>query len=251
MKKDFLNACYKFMNRFITAEELIEKLKNINNNELKELINQIEKIINNTPNDEDEYIKKEKETIKKLIKRLETIPKDENNEDFLKKQLESLKKDYKRNRDSKERWFKITEYINENEIFNKFFDELSDYELLEFIAQYIKVQFPPQLNQKEFENLVKAGIENDEREWLWRLTLNYENKNINFDSITNYFIKIKDGYYLSELISAVGENLNIDDIIDKINDNELIEDLIKRKNVISSYVSDNQFNKLKEKKYDI
>ena len=86
MKKDFLNACYKFMNRFITAEELIQTLKKINNNELKELIKKIENLTNNTPNDEDEYIKKEKETITKLIKRLETIPK-EKNEEFLNKQL--------------------------------------------------------------------------------------------------------------------------------------------------------------------
>jgi replicative DNA helicase len=246
MKKDFLNACYKFMNRFITSEELIQTLKKINKNELKELIKEIENITNNTPNDEDEYIKKEKETIKKLIKRLETIPK-EKNEEFLNKQLENLKKDYNKKRDSKERWFKITEYINENEIFNKYFDELSDYELLEFIAQYIKASFPPQLNQKEFENLVKAGIEKDEREWLWRLAFNYENKNINFDSITNYFIKIKDGYYLSELISAVGENLNIDNIIDNINDNELIKDLKNRKNTINTYVSEDQINKLMNK----
>ena len=59
-----------------------------------------------------------------------------------------------------------------------------------------------------------------------------------------YFINKKDGYYLAELISAVGECLNIDSIIDKIDDKELIEDLKKRKAVISSYVSEEQFNKL-------
>ena len=63
------------------------------------------------------------------------------------------------------------------------------YELLEFIAQYIQVPYPPQLTQEEFESLVQVGIEQDKREWLWRLAFNYEKSNINFDSIVDYFIE--------------------------------------------------------------
>ena len=242
--KEFLNICYKFFNRFIIGEELIEKLSNIKNKEINNIIKEIKNIIQTTPDEEDEYIKKEKQTIKKLIKRLENIP---NKDEFIDKQLEQLKKDYKRKRDSKERWFKITDYINNNEYFNKCFENLSEYELLEFIAQYIQAPFPPNINQEEFEKIVKAGIEHDEREWLWRLALNYNNKKNNFDSIVDYFIKVKDGYYLTELISAVGENLNLDKIIDKINDKELIEDMITRKDIISDYFTEELLNKLKEK----
>ena len=67
--------------------------------------------------------------------------------------------------------------------------------------------------------------EQDKREWLWRLAFNYEKSNINFDSIVDYFIEKKDGYYIAELICAIGECLDIDVMIDKINDKELIEDL--------------------------
>ena len=119
--------------------------------------------------------------------------------------------------------------------------------MLEFIAQNIQAPFPPNLTQEEFDRLVKVGIENDEREWLWRLAFNYERRKINFDEIVDYFIKKKDGYYLTELISAVGEYLNIDSIFDKIEDKELIEDMKKRKDVIRFYVSDEQYNKLLEK----
>ena len=84
-------------------------------------------------------------------------------------------------------------------------------------------------SQEEFDKLVKVGIEKDEREWLWRLAFNYERSKINFDNIVDYFIKKKDGYYLAELISAIGECLNIDSIINKIVDKELIEDLKKKK----------------------
>lgn len=252
--KELLNICSKFFNRFITASELIEMLSNMDKKSLSEeeiekideLLDKIKTITNNTPNEEDEYVKREKEIISNLLKRLEkdVVQLEGENKEFLNKQINNLKKEYDRNRDSHERWFKITDYINNNEYFNTCFDNLSEYELLEFIAQNIQAPFPPQLNQEEFERLVKVGIENDEREWLWRLAFNYERSNINFDSIVEYFIKIKDGYYIAELINAVGECLDIDDIIDKINDKELIEDLKNRKSVIEFYVSEEQFNKL-------
>lgn len=251
---ELLNICYRFFNRFITADKLIEQLSNIDKNNLSKndiyetnkIISDIKIIVSNIPNEADEYVIKEKEKIKRLINKIEQIPMD-NNSDFLNRQLNYLKKDYDREMDSQERWFAITDYINKNDYFTKTFESLTDYELLEFIAQNIQAPFPPNLTQEEFDKIVKVGIEKDEREWLWRLAFNYESRKINFDKIVDYFIKKKDGYYLAELISAVGENLNIDSIIDKINDNELIEDLKERKDVIDSYISDEQFNKLIEK----
>ena len=251
---ELLNICYRFFNRFITADKLIEQLSNIDKNNLSKndiyetnkIISDIKIIVSNIPNEADEYVIKEKEKIKRLINKIEQIPMD-NNSDFLNRQLNYLKKDYDREMDSQERWFAITDYINKNDYFTKTFESLTDYELLEFIAQNIQAPFPPNLTQEEFDKIVKVGIEKDEREWLWRLAFNYESRKINFDKIVDYFIKKKDGYYLAELISAVGENLNIDSIIDRINDNELIEDLKERKDVIDSYISDEQFNKLIEK----
>ena len=253
--KELLNICYKFFNRFITADILIEQLTNIDKtnlskNDIEEtnkIISDIKKIADNTPNEVDEYVIKKKETISNLIKKIEQIPKNDNNSDFLNRQLDSLKKNYDREMDSHERWFAITDCIDKNDYFTKIFESLTDYELLEFIAQNIQAPFPPNLTQEEFDKLVKVGIEKDEREWLWRLAFNYERSKINFDNIVDYFIKKKDGYYLAELISAIGECLNIDSIINKIVDKELIEDLKKRKGVISSYVSDEQFNRLIDK----
>lgn len=250
--KELLNICYKFFNRFITADKLIEELTNMDTTDLskknieeqKKLIKEIKTIAQNIPNEIDEYVIQKKDQIKNMIDRFENIPKDDKNLDFLNKHLENLKKDYEKEMDSHERWFKITDCINKNSYFNKVFESLTDYELLEFIAQYISAPFPPNLTQEEFDRLVKIGIEKDEREWLWRLAFNYENSNIIFDSIVEYFIKKKDGYYLAELISVVGERLNIDKIMDMINDKELIEDLKNRKSVISYYVSEEQFNRL-------
>ncbi|MBR3661110.1 MAG: hypothetical protein IKN63_04300 [Bacilli bacterium] len=252
---ELLNICYKFFNRFITADILIDQFENIDKSKLSDddiektnkLLNEIKEIANNTSNKVDEYVIKKKEDINNLIKKFEQIPEDDDNSEFLNQRLNNLKKEYNKEIDSQERWFKITDCIDKNDYFNQLFESLTDYELLEFIAQNIQAPFPPNLNQEEFNRLVKVGIEKDEREWLFRLAFNYERNNINFDSIVDYFIKKKDGYYLAELISAVGECLDIDIIFDKIVDKDLIEDLKKRKDVISSYVSEEQFNKLLEK----
>ena len=249
---ELLNICYSFFNRYITADKLIEEFTNMDKIDLSKkdieeqnkLIKEIKTIAQNVPNEIDEYVIQRKNKIKNMIDRLDNIPKDDKNIAFLNKHLENLKKDYAEEVDSYERWFKITECITKNNYFNKVFESLTDYELLEFIAQNISASFPPNLTQEEFDRLVKVGIEKDEREWLWRLAFNYENRGINFDSIVEYFIKKKDGYYLAELISAVGGCLNIDKIIDMIDDKELIDDLINRKSVISYYVSEEQFNRL-------
>ena len=247
--KELLNICYKFLNRFIVVDKLIEMLESMNNkdlsrNEIKELdklISEIKEISKNTPNKDDEYVIGRKENIKNLINKFESFP---SKDEFLNKQLDNLKKDYDKEIDSQERWLKIANCIIENKYFNTCFDNLSDYELLEFIIQNIQAPMPPKLSQEEFERLVKIGIQEDKREWLWRLAFNYEGLDIKFDTIVDYFIKVKDGYYLGELISAVGRCLDIDSIIDKINDKELIEDLKERKNYIKHYVSDEQFERL-------
>ena len=202
--KQFLDTCYKFINRFIDSDELVKQLSNIDKDNIK------------------------KEDITEVNKMIDKI-----------KNNLSIKND------SEEMWFSIAEYIINSDYFNKVFDSLSDYELLEFVTQKINVLFSPKLSQEEFDNLVDVGIENDERECLWRLAFNYEGMDIDFDKIVDYFIEIKDGYYLIELISAVGDSLDIDGIIYRLDDNEFIKDLIDRD--ISLYISKEQKIFLKKK----
>ena len=252
MKEQLLNTCYKFFNRFIIADELIRMLDNIELtkcskkeiNEFSNLINKIKDISKMYPNKEDEYVKEKEKNIKKMIDKLTKTPE---NIEFINKSVTNLKKAYDKEIDSHERWYKITECITEDDYFNKCFDSLSDYELLKFIGNYICAPFPPNLDQEEFDKLVKVGIEHNEKELLWRLAFNYEKKNINFDLIVDYFIKEKDGYYLRELISAVGHCLDIKKIINKVDDKDLIKDLIDNKSIISNYVSEDDFKKLMEK----
>ena len=253
--KEFLNICYKALNRMITINELIEKLENIDKDcldkvsieKINNFILDVKKVDTDIPNVIDEYVKNKKEKIKNLIKKMEAIPKDEHNEDFINRELKSLKNSYEKEIDSVERWKKVVDLIFRNEYFNESYDSLSKEDLLVFITQYIQVPIPPSINQDEFDELVKIGIEKDEKEKLWRLAFNYQYKNMNLDNIIDYFIKVKDGYYLCELISAVGDVLDIDKIIDKIEDKELINEMINRKNVINYFVKDKHFDILESK----
>ena len=247
MNKELLNTCYKFFNRYITVNELMEKLKDIKGKEVKELLKGIKDVSDKNPNVLDEVVKRRKEDIKKAIDKLEQIPKDDKDLEFLTKQIEGMKKEYEKELDSHDRWYKVVEFINNNEYFNKCFDSLNDYELLEFIAQYIKAPFPPQIKEDEFDKLVKVGIEKDEREYLWRLAFNYEESDFDFNKIVDYYIKVKDAYYLSELISAIGEKVDIDRMIDEIKDKDFIKDLLDKKDVIKHYVTEEQFERLNKK----
>ncbi len=234
--KEFLNICYKYFNKFINSSDLIKELNdnylNTKIEDIKKLIIEIENIISNTS-----ITVEDNEEIKKLIDKLEK-------NDSSSKILPELYEKYNKKNDSYDRWFKIVSCINDNSYFNECFNNLSKYELLEFISQYISAPFPPKINQKEFDELVKEGIKHDEREWLWRLAFNYENSNLKFDLISDYYIEIKDMYYLSELISSVGFCLDIDLIIDKVLKNNLAQELYKKRDIIKYNLSDEQYKRL-------
>ena len=248
MNKDLLNICYKFFNRFITSEELLKQLKDLKKNkETDEIISNVARIIKEVPNIEDEFVKAKKEKMETLMGKLAQVPEDEEEFEFINKSLNNLKKESKKEIDCHERWFKIVDYINENDYFNKCFDSLSDYELLEFICQNIQAPFPPQIDNETFNKLVKVAIEKDEREYLWRLAFNYENSDFDFEQIADYYLKVKDGYYLAEFIDILGERLDIEKIIDRVNDKKMIEDLIAGKSFLKKYITEEQFDKLNKK----
>ena len=80
--REFLDICYKYMNRFINSDELINQLSNINKNklneneikEINELIKEIREISNSIPDIEDELVKTEKANApKKALRSLRGI----------------------------------------------------------------------------------------------------------------------------------------------------------------------------------
>lgn len=225
---DLVSLMYKYINRFINSDELLESLEELDLNNftdeekvsIKKLIDDIKSIKDKIPNEVDEIEKNRLEINEKYVNGIDKILQNNTLENKLKEKFlkirEGLLEDKKKVKDGGKLYESLFTLLADNDLINYYCDLLNDYELLEFIAQYISVPMPPQISQEKFNDLVKVGIENDEREWLWRLAFNYNEKNKDFSLIEDYFIEKRDDYYLTELISAVRDDLNMKKLKKKV-----------------------------------
>lgn len=225
---NLVTLMYKYINRFINSDELLESLEELNlKNFSKEekisinkLIDDIKIIKDKTANEIDEIEKNRLETIERIVSNINIILESDNLEKDLREKIEHRKEylleDKKKVKDGGKLYESIYILLADNKLINHYWESINDYELLEFIAQYISVPIPPQIDQEKFNDLVKVGIKNNEREWLWRLAFNYNRKNKDFSLIEDYFIEKKDGYYLTELISVVREDLDMKKLKEKV-----------------------------------
>lgn len=225
---DLVSLMYKYINRFINSDELLESLEELDLNNftdeekvsIKKLIDDIKSIKDKIPNEVDEIEKNRLEINEKYVNGIDKILQNNTLENKLKEKFlkirEGLLEDKKKVKDGGKLYESLFTLLADNDLINYYCDLLNDYELLEFIAQYISVPMPPQIDQEKFDKIVKVGIENDEREWLWRLAFNYNEKNKDFSLIEDYFIEKRDDYYLTELISAVRDNLNMKKLKKKV-----------------------------------
>ena len=239
---NLVTLMYKYINRFINSDELLESLEELDlNNFSKEekisinkLIDDIKIIKDKTANEIDEIEKNRLETIERIVSNINIILESDNLEKDLREKIEHTKEylleDKKKVKDGGKLYESIYILLADNKLINHYWESINDYELLEFIAQYISVPVPPQIDQEKFNDLVKVGIKNNEREWLWRLAFNYNRKNKDFSLIEDYFIEKKDSYYLTELISAVREDLDMKKLKEKVlatNDKKFITSVKK------------------------
>ena len=243
---DLVDLMYKYINRFINSDELLNRLENLNLSNftdeekvsINKLINDIKIIKDKTANEIDEIEKNRLATIEKFVSDINKIL-ESNLEKDIKEKIEKRKKYFieekKKIKDGGKLYESIYIILADNDLINYYWDSMSDYELLEFIAKYISVPMPPQIDQEKFEKIVKAGIEKDEREWLWRLALNYSKRKFDYSLIEDYYIKIKDDYYLTELICAVPDEIDINKIRKKVMDTNDEIFITKVKNTLKNY----------------
>lgn len=253
---ELVNLMYRYVNRFINSNELINELKKIDISNYSEkdkkvidkLIKDIEEVRDKTPNEIDEVEKKRLEQIDYLLDKFKEVnTSDEQAKEFIEKQYNNLLEDKEKVRDGGKLYTKIVNLLTNNSVINKSASEMNDKELLTFITRYISVPLPPPIGQEGFNDLVKAGIEEDDREALWRLAVNYDKK-MDFTLIEDYFIDKRDSYYLIELISAT-DSVNLDNIVSKVvatNDREFMIDLANRSLELSIFTKED-IDKIKEK----
>jgi len=244
---DLVTLMYKYINRFINSDELLESLDELDLNNftdeekvsINKLIDDIKIIKDKTANEIDEIEKNRLEINEKYVNGIDKLLQNNTLENNLKEKFlkikQNLLEDKKKVRDGGKLYESLFTLLADNDLINYYCDLLNDYELLEFIAQYISVPMPPQISQEKFNVLVKVGIENDEREWLWRLAFNYNRKNKDFSLIEDYFIEKRDDYYLTELISAVPEDLDMKRLKEKVIATKDKKFIISVKNTLKDY----------------
>lgn len=134
------------------------------------------------------------------------------------------------------------ELIN-NELYKSLAEKMSAYELMDMITSYLMATNVPAIDQELFDEMVLEAIENGKypKEECWRLATNYSYSKFSFQKIIDYFIDTRDVYYIGELISAIGESLDIKAIIEQIihtGDNEFIKQIHDNEVVSSNILVD-------------
>ncbi len=258
---DLVNIIYRYVNRFINSLELIELLATIDKTkfskkeakEIDKLLDEVKEIVETVPVEIDQIEINRMTSINHILEDLDNVRKNEKNskeiKKFAKNKYNSLLKDKENIRDSGPRYKRLYELLVNNSVYKNYCEKMNDLELLEFITQYISAPVTPNIDQETFDDLVNVGIEKDKREELWRLAFNYSGKKKNFTRIENYFIDKRDDYYLTELISAVKDDLDMNGLIEKVintKDTNFISSCGKRAINIGIF-TDEEIEKLKER----
>ncbi len=105
-------------------------------------------------------------------------------------------------------------------------------EIMKNLDNSIVLTYPiGEVNQQMIDELMDYCIKNDLREKAWRLALTFDKKNLDFSKLADYYIEVKDDWYLSELIYVLNENLKLYDLYQKTmatNDKEFIGKMAAR-----------------------
>lgn len=209
--KFFIKTVYKFFNKFIDKDTLIQEI----NIFLKSKIGQ-----------------KYNNELTKLLDDIE-------NKDIPIEEL-MLEENDEINR--------ITNLLLNNEIFITLANQMNNQDLMLLITYYIFAPIVPNTDQQTFNDLVNSAIQYDyPLKKVWRLAMNYDSRGYNYDLIDEFFVNSKDSDYLAEYISGVIQ-VNKEKIVNMIiqtKDKEFIKALLKD-NFIQNHLEEKHINDLEQ-----
>lgn len=209
--KFFVKTIYKFINRFIDREMLIQEIDIF----LKSRIGA-----------------KYKNELTKLLDEIEN--KNTSVEEIL------LEADGEFNR--------IINLLLNNELYITLAKQMNDQDLMLLITYYISAPMIPKIDQETFNDLVASASKYDySLENVWRLAMNYDCRNYNYDLLDEFFVNSKDSWYLAEYISGINQ-VNQEKIVNMViqtNDKEFIKKLLKD-NFIQSNLEEKHKEDLKK-----
>lgn len=83
---------------------------------------------------------------------------------------------------------------------------MDDEKILKDLDDHLTLSFYTDMTQDRLNKLIDYCKNNNLREKAWRLALTFSNYNFDYLKLAKYYIDVKDSWYLSELLHAVGEN---------------------------------------------
>lgn len=209
--KFFVKTVYKFINKFIDKDTLIQEI----NIFLKSKIGQ-----------------KYNNELVKLLDEIEN--KDVSIEELMLEENDEINR--------------ITNLLLNNEIYITLANQMNNQDLMLLITYYIFAPMIPMIDQETFNDLVNSAIQYDyPLEKVWRLAMNYDSRGYNYDLIDEFFVNSKDSYYLAEYISGVIQ-VNKEKIVNMIiqtKDKEFIKSLLKD-NFIQNHLEEKHINDLEK-----
>ena len=209
--KFFIKTVYKFFNKFIDKDTLIQEI----NIFLKSKIGQ-----------------KYNNELAKLLDEIEN--KDVSIEELILEENDEVNR--------------ITDLLLNNEIFITLANQMNNQDLMLLITYYIFAPIVPNTDQQTFNDLVNSAIQYDyPLKKVWRLAMNYDSRGYNYDLIDEFFVNSKDSYYLAEYISGVIQvnKEKIVNMIIKTKDKEFIKALLKD-NFIQNHLEEKHINNLEQ-----
>ena len=209
--KFFIKTVYKFFNKFIDKDTLIQEI----NIFLKSKIG--------------------KKYNKELVKLLDEIEnKDVSIEELMLEENDEVNR--------------LTDLLLNNEIFITLANQMNNQDLMLLITYYIFAPIVPNTDQQTFNDLVNSAIQYDyPLKKVWRLAMNYDSRGYNYDLIDEFFVNSKDSDYLAEYISGVIQ-VNKEKIVNMIiqtKDKEFIKALLKD-NFIQNHLEEKHINDLEQ-----
>ena len=209
--KFFIKTVYKFFNKFIDKDTLIQEINIFLKSKIGQKYN------------------------KELVKLLDEIEnKDVSIEELMLEENDEINR--------------ITNLLLNNEIFITLADQMTNQDLMLLITYYIFAPIVPNTDQQTFNDLVNSAIQYDyPLKKVWRLAMNYDSRGYNYDLIDEFFVNSKDSDYLAEYISGVIQ-VNKEKIVNMIiqtKDKEFIKALLKD-NFIQNHLEEKHINDLEQ-----
>lgn len=211
---------YNYLSKKINRLELLDLLKEHDEEEIKLLVNEVENILNNIPNEEDEDMKDFKEDTLEFIKALEdefgNAAKEENNP--MKNFIEIFKNELKDDKDNNKIYTSISNLLKENEYLIELENNLTDEELFKRLTDFWFLDVQPKITQEQFSKFIKRLSKENKTQEIFELCTNYISTDMDFTKAIDHFIKVKDVFYITEIMFLIRPNNEhiVDDTVKKL-----------------------------------